>query len=109
MNGCKESIALMNALLEKSSEKKYHCVYVYTGSDIFRSAWDWIHHGMDPLCLHRTGWKQEQHDSILYHLHKWTHLVPDSRFDLYWIKRAHVNTRLVCTNFIPVPKRSVTL
>ena len=93
MNGCKESIALINAMLEKSSRRTTTVsmftldlyLYIYIYMDIFRSAWDWIHHGMDPLYLHRTGWKQGQHDSILYHLHKWTHLVPDSRFDPYWI------------------------
>ena len=87
MNGCKESIALMNALLEKSSRRNT-TVSMFTLDRIYS---DLLGIGstmvccMDPLCLHRTGWKQEQHDSILYHLHKWTHLVPDSRFDLYWI------------------------
>ena len=76
MNGCKESIALMHAMLEKSSRRN-------TTLSMFTL--DWIYSDLLGLELHRTGWKQEQHDAILYHLHKWTHLVPDSRFDLYWI------------------------
>ena len=86
MNGCKESIALMNAMLEKSLRRNT-TVSMFTLDRIYSDLLGIVsHHGMDPLCLHRTGWwKQEQHDSILYHLHRWTHLVSDSRFDLYWI------------------------
>ena len=50
---------------------------VYTGSDMFRSIWDWVHSGTDPLCLHRTGSKLKRYGSTQDHLHKWTHLVPD--------------------------------
>ena len=59
--------------------------YVYTGSDMFRSVWDRIHYGTDPLCLHGTGSKLERYSSIWDHLHKWIHLVPDSRSDPYRI------------------------
>ena len=41
--------------------------------------------GSDPLCLHGTGSKLGQYVSTLDHLHKWTHLVPDSRSDPYRI------------------------
>ena len=82
MNGCKESIALINAMLEKSLRRNT-TVSMFTPDHIYSDLLGM--HGMDPLCLHRTGWKQEQHDSILYHLHKWTHLVPDSRCDPHWI------------------------
>ena len=34
--------------------------YVYTGSNMFRSVWDQIHCGMDPLCLHGSGSKLER-------------------------------------------------
>ena len=84
MNGYKESIALVNAMFEKSSRRNT-TVSMFTLDRIYSdllgigSTMVWIH------SLHRTGWKQEQHDSILYHFHKWTHLVPDSRFDSYWI------------------------
>ena len=37
--------------------------YVYTGSDMFRSLWDWIHSGTDPLCLHGTGSRLERYGS----------------------------------------------
>ena len=50
---------------------------------MFRSVWDRIHYGMDPLSLHGTGSKLERYGFILDHLHKWTHLVPDSRSDPY--------------------------
>ena len=67
----------------------YFCVegfvYVYMGSDMFRSVWDRIHYGTDPLCLHGTGSKLERYGSIWDHVHKWTHLVPDSRSDPYRI------------------------
>ena len=59
--------------------------YVYTGSDMFRSVWDRIYYGTDPLCLHGTGSKLERYGSIWDHLHKRTHLVPDSRSDPYRI------------------------
>ena len=48
---------------------------------MFRSVWDRIHHGTDSLCLHETGSKLEWCSSIWDHLHKLTHLVPDSRSD----------------------------
>ena len=80
--------------------------YVYTSSDIFRSIWDRIHYDTDPLCLHETGSKLEQYGSIWDHLHKWTHLVPDSRSDPYRIIRSRVNTRLIHTDFVPVPNGS---
>ena len=38
--------------------------FVYTGSDMFRSVWDRIHCGTDPLCLHGTGSKLERYGSI---------------------------------------------
>ena len=31
---------------------------------MFRSVWDRIHSGTDPLCLHGTGLKLERHGSI---------------------------------------------
>ena len=34
-----------------------HLGYVYTVSDMFKSVWDRIHFGTDPLCLHGTGSK----------------------------------------------------
>ena len=37
--------------------------YVYTGSDMFRSVWDPIHSGTDPLSLQGTGSKLEQYGS----------------------------------------------
>ena len=55
--------------------------YVYTGSDMFRSVWNRIHYDRDLLCLHGTGLKLERIGSIWDRLHKWTHLVPDSRSD----------------------------
>ena len=70
-------------------KKKYHVFlflhillgYVYTGSDMFRSVWDRIHYGRDLLCLRGTVSKLEWNSSIWDHLHKWAHLVPDSRSD----------------------------
>ena len=59
--------------------------YVYTGSDMFRSVWNRSHSGTDTLCLHGTGSKLERYGSTKDHLHKWTHLVPDSRSDPYQI------------------------
>ena len=38
--------------------------------------------GSDPLCSNGTGSKLERYGSPSDHLHKWTHLVPDSRSDL---------------------------
>ena len=52
---------------------------------MFRSVWDRIHPGTDSHCLHRTGSELERYGSTLDHLHKWTHLVPDSRSDPYRI------------------------
>ena len=40
---------------------------------------------MDPLWLHETGSKVERYGSTQDYLHKWTHLVPDSRSDPYRI------------------------
>ena len=48
---------------------------------MFRSVWDRIHYGSDPLCLHGTGSKLERYGSVWDHFRKWTHLVPDSRSD----------------------------
>ena len=62
-----------------STKTKQYLGYVYKGSDIFRSVWDRIHYGTDPLCLHVTGSKLGRYGSILDHIHKWTHLVLDSR------------------------------
>ena len=45
----------------------------------------WTNHGKDPRCLHGTVSKLEKCSSILDDLHKWTHLVSDSRFDPYRI------------------------
>ena len=62
--------------------------HVYTGSYMFRSVWDQIHYGTDPLCLHGTGLNLERHGSIWDHLYKWTrYLVPDSRSDPYRIQQ----------------------
>ena len=36
---------------------------------MFRSVWDRILYGPDPLCLHRTGSKLERNGSIWDHLH----------------------------------------
>ena len=36
---------------------------VYTGSDMFRSIWDRVHSGTDPLCLHGTGSKLKRYGS----------------------------------------------
>ena len=66
--------------------------YVYTGSDMFRSICDRIHYGRDPLCLHGTGLKLERYDSIRGNLHKWIHLVPDSRsypYRIHQVLRRH--------------------
>ena len=52
---------------------------------MYRSVWDLMHYGMDPLCLDGTVMKLERYDSISDHLHNWTHLVPDSRSDPYRI------------------------
>ena len=64
-----------------------HSGYIYTGSDMFRSVWDRTHCGTDPPCLHGTGSKLERYGSIWDHLHKWTHLVPDSRSDPYRVQQ----------------------
>ena len=83
-----------NRLFPKHYGQDYGCVC--TGSDMFRSVWNRIRCGADPLCLQRTGSKPERYSSIwdhLYkwyssiwdHLHKWAHLVPDSRSDPYRI------------------------
>ena len=52
---------------------------------MFRSIWDRIHSGTDPLCLHGTGSKLERYGFMWDHLDKWTHLVPESRSDPYRI------------------------
>ena len=52
---------------------------------MFRSVWDWIYSGTDPLCLHGTGSELEWYGSTWDHLHKWTHFVPDNRSDPYRI------------------------
>ena len=57
---------------------------VYKESDMIRSIWDWTHYGTGSLCLHETGSKLERYGSLWDQLHKWTHLVPDSRSDPYW-------------------------
>ena len=64
--------------------------YVYTGSDLFRSIWDWIH-SCSLLCLHGTSSKQERYGSTKDHLHTWTHLVPDSRssYQFYQVSCKH--------------------
>ena len=71
--------------LTSSPCNRNHLGYVYTGSDMFRSVLDRLHCGTDPLCLHGTGSKLERYGSISDHLHKWTHLVPDSRSEPYRI------------------------
>ena len=65
--------------------------YFYTGSDMFRSGWDRIYSGKDPLCLHMTGSKLERYGSTQDHLHKWTHPVLESRSNRY---RTHHNAYL---------------
>ena len=57
---------------------------------MFRSVWDRIHYGRDPLCLHGTGSKLEGYGSVSDDLQKWTHLVPDSRSDQYRIYQVDV-------------------
>ena len=74
--------------------------YVYTGSDKFRSVWDQIHCGTDPLCLHGTSSKLERYGSIWDRLHKWTHFVPYSSSNPYRIISLYVDTRLIHTNFV---------
>ena len=59
--------------------------YIYTPSDIFRSVWDRVHYGTDPLCSHGTGKKQERYSYIWNHLRKWNHLVLEGRSDPYRI------------------------
>ena len=49
------------------------------------SVWDRIHYDTDPLCSQESRSKLKRYGSIWDHLHKWTHLVPDSRSDPYWI------------------------
>ena len=44
--------------------------YVYKGSDTFRSVWDRINYGTDPLCLHGTGSRLERYGFVWDHLHK---------------------------------------
>ena len=79
MNGCKESIALINTMLEKSSRRNA-TVSTFTRdrivSDLFGSG----------STLFTRDWFETR--TVRFHLrslHKWTHLVPDSRFDTYWI------------------------
>ena len=110
MNGCKESIALMNAMLEKSLRRNT-TVSMFTLDRIYSdllgivSTMVWIHsvytglvggnkNSMIPYCITFIG------GPIWYQI-----------ADLIYTgsTRSHVNTRLVCTNFIPVSKRSVTL
>ena len=50
-------------ILDVEIQGKPHLGYVYTGSDMFRSVWDQIHSGTDPLCLHGTGSKLERYGS----------------------------------------------
>ena len=109
MNGHKESIALMNAMLEKSLRRNT-TVSMFTLDRIYSdllgiaSTMVWIHsvytglvgnkNSMIPYCITFIGgpiWYQTA--------------------DLIYTgsTRSHVNTGLVCTNFIPVSKRSFTL
>ena len=66
----------------RSTSTRTNLGYFYTGSDMFRFVWDRIRCGADPLCLYGTSSKLEWYSSIWDHLHKWAHLVPDSRSDL---------------------------
>ena len=109
MNGCKESIALMNAMLEKSSRRNT-TVSMFTLDRIYSdllgiaSTMVWIHSVY-------TGLVGNKDSMIPYCITFISGPIWYQIADLIYTgsTRSHVNTRLVCTNFIPVSKRSVTL
>ena len=83
--------------------------YVYKRSDLFRSVWDRILFGTDPLCSHWTGSKLERYGSILYGITFisgpiWYQIADPIRTGS---TRSSGNTRLIPTHiFVPVPKGS---
>ena len=109
MNGCKESIALRNALLEKSSRRNT-TVSMFTLDQIYSdllgiaSTMVWIHSVY-------TGLVGKKNSMIPYCITFISGPIWYQIADLIYTgsTRSHVNKRLVCTNFIPVSKRSVTL
>ena len=109
MNGCKESIALINAMLEKSSRRNttvsmFTLDWIYSDLLGIRSTMVWI----DSVY---TGLVGNKNSMILYCITFISGPIWYQIADLIHIgsTRPHVNTRLVCTNFKPVPNRSVTL
>ena len=109
MNGCKESIALINAMLEKSSRRNT-TVSMFTLDRIYsdllgiRSTMVWIH-------TVYTGLVGNKNSMILYCITFIRGPIWHQIVDLIHTgsTRSHINTMLVCTNFIPVPNRSVAL
>ena len=109
MNGCKESIALINAMLEKSLRRNT-TVSMFTLDRIYS---DLLGIGSTMVWIHSiyTGLVGNKNSMILYCITFISRPIWYQIADLIHTgsTRSQVNTRLVCTNFIPVPNRSVTL
>ena len=72
--------------------------YVYTGSDMFRSVWDRIHSVYTGTVLNWNGTVPHRITFISGPI--WYQMADPIRTGS---ARSRVNTRLICTNFVPVP------
>ena len=107
MNGCKESIALINAMLEKSLRRNT-TVSMFTLDHIYS---DLLGIGSTMVWIHSvyTGLVGNKNNMILYCITFISGPIWYRIADVIHTgsTRSHVNTRLVCTNFIPFQNRFV--